>query len=172
MSETAKHRQIVRRYCYGNGVDLGAGGDPVVPWAIQVELPGGPYNRSLSFTEDQRAQWVGSATDLPFKDGVLDFVHASHLLEDFLDWQAILREWDRVLAPGGFLIIAVPDHDRFRAAVARGQGDNLAHKRESRLGEVGEELALLGSRYQALFDAFVSDDPFEYSLLTVARKGC
>src|SRR5512143_3457271 len=119
MSETAKHRLIAWPYCQGNGVDLGSGCDPVVPWAIQIELPGGPYDGQKR-DPLQRAQYLGCATDLPFRDSTLDFVHASHLIEDFEDWQPIVWEWGRVLKPGGYMLIAVPDHERFRAYVQRG----------------------------------------------------
>lgn len=167
MGETAKHRHLVAGYCQGNGVDLGSGNDPVVPWAIQVELPTGQYNTTLTFAPEQRAQWLGSAIDLPFRDRTLDWVHSSHLLEDFHDWEPILAEWDRVLKEGGFQMIAVPDHARFRAAVAAGQGDNLAHVHESHIGELSERLR---DRYDVLFDGFVSDDPREYSILFIGRK--
>jgi ubiquinone/menaquinone biosynthesis C-methylase UbiE len=115
MSETAKHRHLVLDYCHGNGVDLGSAGDSVVPWAIQVDLPDGAYHAYNPARSDDGIQWRGSATDLPFKDAVLDFVHSSHLIEDFVDWEPVLKEWCRVLKPGGYLIIAVPDHARFRA---------------------------------------------------------
>jgi len=41
-----------------------------------------------------------------FRDGVLDFVYSSHLLEDLVDTEAVLREWIRILRPGGRLILA------------------------------------------------------------------
>ncbi len=166
MSETAKHRTLASPYCDGNGLDVGSSGDPIVPWAIQLDMPperqrncwGGPKN------------WIhilGDARDLPFKDRVLDWVHASHVIEDFKEWDRVLREWDRVVKPGGYLMIAVPDHDRFRAAVARGQGDNLDHKHESFPGEL---TAILKDRYQVIYDTFVADDPLEYSILFIGRK--
>lgn len=98
--------------------------------------------------------------------GVL--VHnSSHVLEDFRDWLPVLKEWDRVLKIGGFIMIAVPDHERFREAVARGQGDNLGHKHESRVGELSTYLA---PSYHIFHDDFVSDSPHEYSILFVGRK--
>jgi SAM-dependent methyltransferase len=166
VSETAKHRHLVEEYCVGNGVDLGSGGDPVVPWAIQVDLPSGEF---YSYNPDRsidNIQWKGYANDLPFKDHTLDFVHASHLIEDFADWGPILSEWDRVLKQGGYLIIAVPDHERFRAAVVNGQGDNLSHKHEGRVGELSELLYT----YETIRDDFVSVDTNEYSILYIGRK--
>lgn len=167
MSETAKHRHMVADFCRGNGVDLGSSGDPVVPWAIQVDLPAEEYARYNVTRPEAAIHWRGSALDLPFKDGTLDFVHAAHLIEDFEDWGPVLAEWGRVLKVGGFMLIAVPDHERFRAAVAAGQGDNLSHKHEAFVGELSHAL---GWHYLVLRDGFVSDSPQEYSILCIARK--
>jgi SAM-dependent methyltransferase len=165
-SETSKHRHLVVQYCSGNGVDLGSSGDPVVPWAIQVDLPAAQYRHYNTTRPEATIQWRGTALDLPFKDSVLDWVHASHLLEDWPDWGPPLQEWDRVLKPGGHMLISVPDRGRFRAAVARGQGDNLSHKHESYVGELTKSLPA----YTALRDGFVRDDLQEYSILYIGRK--
>lgn len=165
-SETSKHKHLIVDYCRGNGVDLGSSGDPVVPHAIQVDLPSDQYKHYNTTRPEAIIQWRGSAVDLPFKDSVLDFVHSSHLLEDFVDWTPLLSEWDRVLKSGGHMIIAVPDHGRFRAAVARGQGDNLSHKHESHVGELTAALPY----YHPIMDGFVNDNPNEYSILYIGRK--
>ena len=44
-----------------------------------------------------------------FKDGELDFVVASHVLEHMPDIKSALREWVRVLKVGGILAVVVPD---------------------------------------------------------------
>ena len=165
-SETSKHRHLVINYCSGNGVDLGSSGDPVVPHAIQVDLPPAIYRDYNQTRPEAVIQWRGSALDLPFKDRTLDFVHASHLIEDFADWTPVLAEWVRVLKPGGYLIIAVPDHGRFRAAVAGGQGDNLSHKHESYVGELTTALP----QCIPIRDAFATDSPTDYSILYIGRK--
>lgn len=167
MSETAKHRDKVLKYCEGNGIDIGSSSDPVVPWAISMDLPHNKYNVYNPNRSDDRIQWRGDCRDLPFRDGMLDFLHCSHVLEDFRDWLPILKEWDRVLKIGGFIMVSVPDHERFREAVARGQGDNLGHKHESRVGELSTYLA---PSYHIFHDDFVSDSPHEYSILFVGRK--
>ena len=56
---------------------------------------------------------VGDAGDLSrFETGTFSAVYASHVLEHF-DYKdglvAALREWNRVLAPGGTLYVSVPD---------------------------------------------------------------
>jgi predicted SAM-dependent methyltransferase len=53
------------------------------------------------------------AGDLPFDDNSVEAIWASHILEHIRPArvQAVLREWLRVLQPGGTLTIAVPDLD-------------------------------------------------------------
>ena len=58
---------------------------------------------------------LGNAVDLArFGDGTFAEIYASHVLEHF-DYQGALvtalREWHRVLAPGGVLRLSVPDID-------------------------------------------------------------
>lgn len=58
---------------------------------------------------------VGNANDLSrFADGTFAEIYASHVVEhlDFVgELQATLKEWNRVLAPGGRVLISVPDLD-------------------------------------------------------------
>jgi hypothetical protein len=51
------------------------------------------------------------ATKLEYEDGSIDEVRASHILEHFPHGNVVqvLREWVRVLKPGGVLKVAVPD---------------------------------------------------------------
>ena len=54
------------------------------------------------------------AYPLEFGDGVADEVYASHILEHFSHAEApnVLRDWVRVLKPGGRMRLAVPDAER------------------------------------------------------------
>jgi SAM-dependent methyltransferase len=52
---------------------------------------------------------VADAQALPFADGSLDFVIASHVLEHMPLTLPALREWYRVLAPQGVLVLKIPD---------------------------------------------------------------
>jgi predicted SAM-dependent methyltransferase len=57
---------------------------------------------------------VGDAVALSFADGTFTEVYGSHVLEhfDYKDGLMLaLREWRRVLAPGGTLRLSVPDLD-------------------------------------------------------------
>jgi ubiquinone/menaquinone biosynthesis C-methylase UbiE len=158
--ETGKNRHFFLPFASGNGVDLGCGSDPIHERAVRVDRTVG------------HGHLLGDVTDLYwFADGSLDYVYASHVLEDFADWQPVLTEWVRVLRPGGRLLIAVPDHEKFRAAVAGGQGDNLDHKHESYPGEISAKLAEYGLPVTPMFDDFIRpEEPRDYNVVFVGKK--
>ena len=169
-TETAKYRHLTTKYLAGNGVDLGCGGEPVVPWAIAFDLPNTQYLTYHSGLEPSRhIQFGGDARDLPFKDRTLDFVYSSHLLEDFYDWMPVLREWVRVLKPGGHLVILVPDKKLWNEAIERGQPPNCAHTHESRVGELSEFAAAMGG-LRVIEDRLTDVEPGDYSILFVAER--
>lgn len=49
---------------------------------------------------------VGSATKLPWADNSMDICVALELLEHVLDWESCMREFTRVLRPGGALFLS------------------------------------------------------------------
>ena len=52
-------------------------------------------------------------TKLEYEDNTVDLIYASHVLEyfDINEVKPILREWRRVLKPGGILRVAVPNFE-------------------------------------------------------------
>lgn len=128
-SETSKARPRLSKFCQGNGLDLGYGGDPIVPSAITVDLPiaytkVGGYPQNLA-GDARKLYW--------FRDNVLDYVYASHLLEDFpaAETPRVLREWLRVIKVGGVLVLYGPDQQAYLARCRRlGRTPNAAHKNE------------------------------------------
>jgi predicted SAM-dependent methyltransferase len=105
MSETQKCRARLIQFCKGNGIDVGYGGDPICPSAITCDLPH-PYTKVGQTPQNLS----GDARNLYwFSDNVLDYVYSSHLLEDFEDTCNVLKEWLRVIKPGGHLILYCPD---------------------------------------------------------------
>lgn len=160
--ETHLRRHLTVPYCQGNGVDLGSAGLPVVPWAIQVDHPDNNYDQLIK----QSIHLTIDAIELPFKNETLDFVYASHLLEDFLYWEPILTEWNRVIKIGGHIVLMVPDHERFRECVRNGQSDNMAHKHESYPGELTKYYACMFNNFTVIED-YITDG---YNILFVAKK--
>lgn len=67
---------------------------------------------TLNIIPGPNIDYVGDATKrLPFKDNTFDLIYCSHILEH-VPWyqtEATLREWVRVIRPGGRLEVWVPD---------------------------------------------------------------
>lgn len=55
---------------------------------------------------------ICEANDLPFKDDRLDYVLVSHVLEHCYDIIGTLREWLRVVKPGGLVYVIFPHKER------------------------------------------------------------
>lgn len=126
-SESETARPLLAKYCIGNGIDVGAGGMPIALHSICIDR--GEDSPIRAHVGSVPTHLVGDAADLRwFKDGSLDHVASSHTLEDFLDTEAILREWIRVLRIGGNLVLFLPDEQVYRAHCAKtGQDYNQAH---------------------------------------------
>lgn len=141
-SETSKCRKRLAKFCIGNGVDLGFGGDAIVESAIRVDFPS-PY----ASTEGQSVQLGGDCRNLEwFRDEALDYIYSSHLLEDFEDTESVLKEWLRTLKPGGLLIIFCPNEQIYRKHCEKtGQYYNTQHKHDDfSLEKVKKILTKLG----------------------------
>lgn len=127
VSETDTARHILAPYCKGVGLDMGFGGSAITPEAITFDMP-----QAYTSVGKDRQILRGDCRRLPFVcDGSLDWIHSSHLLEDFTyqDLVPILKEWRRCLKPGGLLLTNCPNQSKFLAHCQKsGQGVNLAHK--------------------------------------------
>jgi SAM-dependent methyltransferase len=93
------------RYFVGAGLDVGAGHDPLTTNASAFRLIS-----SLAVWDRPQGDAQFLAT-LP--DNAFDFLHASHILEHLVDPKVALVHWIRVVKPGGYLIITVPDEDMY-----------------------------------------------------------
>lgn len=167
MSETDKSRSILAPYCKGLGMDVGYGGNKVVPEAWAFDMPQ-PYTR----VGEDRQQLRGDCRSFPFLcDGALDYIYSSHVLEDFTYYELlyILHEWHRCLKPGGLLITNCPNQQKFLAhCAATGQGVNPHHKEPDFSLETftAQVLDKIG-KWEVVFE----DPSFqEYSWLQVVKK--
>jgi len=100
---------FLRRYFVGRGVDIGGRPDPLSLYAEFFPLMGEVKVWDLG---DGDAQFMAGVDDDSF-----DFVHSSHCLEHLHDPQEGLRNWLRVVHPGGFVVVTVPDEDLYEQGV-------------------------------------------------------
>lgn len=101
-------------------LNLGCG-PKLLPGFVNCDLPG---------------NWSGKPPDvecdvtkpLPFPDAYADEIHAYHLLEHLWRWEApvILKDWQRVLKPGGKLVLELPCLDKIVALYAHALIDGRA----------------------------------------------
>ena len=166
-SESSICRERLKKFCLRDGLDIGFGGDPIVPSAITVDL-------DIPYTEvgNSPQNLHGDARNLYwFKDGVLDYVYSSHLLEDFPEGETgpVLMEWLRVIKLGGFLILYCPDEQKYREHCRlTGQGYNEAHKVSNfSFDYVKQVLSSLGIAYSIVHENAHVDN---YSFEIVIRK--
>ena len=98
--------------CQGRGIDVGCGYRKTHPAAIGVDwIAKGESGLAGNVTGRPSAADVrASGDDLNmFVDDSLDYVVSRHNLEHYRTPEKTLREWIRVLKPGGFMGIIVPD---------------------------------------------------------------
>jgi len=96
----AKSRRLregfFEKYCKGKGLDIGFGGDLVTPDAEGYDFEHGD------------AQYL-----LGIKEATYDFVYSSHTIEHLPYPAEGLKNWFRVVKPGGYLIIYLPHRDLY-----------------------------------------------------------
>ncbi len=90
-------------------MDVGSGHDPLE--AYRGLWPGMVSVRSWDVGDGDAQRLAGVA------EGVYDFVHSSHSLEHMADPLEALRNWVRVVRPGGYVVVVVPDEDMYEQGV-------------------------------------------------------
>jgi SAM-dependent methyltransferase len=115
--ETTKalHRRIkenfFEKYCNGEGLDIGYGGDLITATATGIDVEHGD------------ATFIYSVRNKQF-----DFVYSSHLLEHLSHPEIALRNWWRVLKTNGCLIIYLPHRDLYEQKLKLPSKRNPDHK--------------------------------------------
>lgn len=106
------------KYMYGNGLDIGFSGyEPdvvsILAGAIGVDVNYPGYDGKI----------------LPFPDNSQQFVYSSHCLEHISDYKQTIKEWLRVVKPGGYIITVVPHRDLYEKKLELPSIWNGDHKR-------------------------------------------
>lgn len=100
---------FTNRYFAGRGLDIGGKPDPL---ALYRQLFCQMVEVRTWDWEDGDAQFLASVKDCEF-----DFVHSSHCLEHLVDPLEGIQNWLRVVRPGGYLVVTVPDEDLYEQGV-------------------------------------------------------
>ncbi len=118
MNETSKAaprravRPLFQRAFSGRGIDIGGGGDPLQP----VTIVGGRPHRFMGMVScecfDMR-DGDANVIDTLRPHESYDFVYSSQTLEDMDDPFDALSRWSRLVKPGGYMVITVPDFELY-----------------------------------------------------------
>lgn len=144
INEPAKHIEsndprtefaAMEPFLRGIGIDIGTGTNRLSPTVLGVDYyPHEDADMLWNCMED------GELRPYPFRDGRFDFVFSSHVLEDFpMDQiQDVFDEWLRLVKPGGYLVLLVPDMEGKRYPDVDEVFTNLDHEVISGERQAGE----------------------------------
>lgn len=113
-NESAKTRWRSIVFCRGKGLDLGCGPEKLIDSTNCIGVDNN-IDATL-FGRPARFDIKADVTDLSmFASGSMDWVFSSHVLEHvpLSKIPDTLREWMRVIKPGGNLILYLPDMDQY-----------------------------------------------------------
>lgn len=97
------------RYFVGRGIDIGAGPDSLAHQMRHWPKLQDVYSWDRESGDAQRLAGV--------PDGFYDFAYSSHTLEHMRAPISALFHWHRVVKPGGYLIVVVPDEDLYEGGI-------------------------------------------------------
>jgi SAM-dependent methyltransferase len=169
-TETDTARHALAHWCTGIGLDIGfAGGAPIVRSAICLDRAFGTPGRANHFGDDFPTHLALDAFErLPFLDCSLDYVYSSHTLEDAIDTAAVLIEWCRIIKPGGFLVLFLPDQAAYEERCA---SDNSVPNKDHK--HANFNLAFVTDRLPVWMEVVHARFPLDYnpySFELVAKK--
>lgn len=99
-ADNCRHRLM--KYCQGQGIDIGCSFSRITTNAIGIDL----YSPYADMKADARNLDI-------FPDEHFNFVFSSHLLEEIENTEATLKEWLRILHPGGYLVLYQADKELY-----------------------------------------------------------
>ena len=97
-----------------NGLDVGCSNKKKINYAVGID-----QDRNGGKTPE--LVWDGTK-ELPFRDGTLDFICASHCIEHIKDPVQAIFDWGNKLRTGGLLLIVVP-HKKYIPNMGTPEGD-------------------------------------------------
>jgi SAM-dependent methyltransferase len=174
-NETPKTRWRAVPWTPGKGLDVGCGKERLFETEFVIGIDNGSGADQFGLTV--QANIRADAQELPFASGYWDFVYSSFMLQyiEHKDVPHILREFFRVLKPGGTVVLYLPD------------ADQVPKVAEPELGILAEPGAQPGQQWNCTYDRVIAaaekvafnwdciwvekcDKNDEYALFIVFRK--
>ena len=171
-NESAKVKHDIVWYTRGKGLDLGPGKWKTYPHFIGVDQVcltcRGKAGHKLGCPDAVNVDVFMDCTKLDiFANQSLDFVFSSHMLEDFEDTEAALKEWWRVIKHGGHLVLYLPHKELYpNVGTADGNEDHV-------YDFLPEDIIAYMGQMKPGWDLLVNevrDQGDEYSFLQVYKK--
>ena len=131
-------------------MDIGYGGDPITGDCDVWDIEHGDAHYMSGIPDD-----------------VYDFVYSSHTLEHMENPALALKNWWRIVKPGGYLILYVPHRDLYEKSKTLPSRWNPDHKHYFHPEEEDPPVTL---SLRQLISQFLPDGRLEY--LKVCDKGC
>lgn len=164
-NEAGKVRWDIVEYTRGQGLDLGCGPHKAFPHFTGVDNLKDVALFGISMRPDRV---VESCERLEgFENDSQDFVFSSHLLEHIEDYAGALKEWWRVIKPGGHLVLYLPHKDLYPNCGT--PGANPDHKHDFSQRDIERVMESLDGGWSLLVNEF-RDQGNEYSFLQVWKK--
>ena len=96
-TNTIRGQAFLKKYFSGKIIDIGAGEDLVCDGAEKFDQDDGDANHITRYRNMN----------------TYDTVHSSHCLEHMYEPEKALLEWWKIIKPGGYLVLVVPDEDLY-----------------------------------------------------------
>lgn len=155
--ESRKCRYRVNTLCRGIGLDLSANEEKIQKSAIGLGKKGTAVDIEMDLSANDALAI--------FSNDFFDYVYDAHQLGDFHCTEAVLKEWWRVVKPGGYLILYEQDKEYYPHAGT--PGSSVSHKKDLLWQDAWEILESLGAEKVS---ASRHNDSNEYSWQLVVRK--
>lgn len=163
-NESGKVRWDIVEYTRGKGLDLGCGPHKAFPHFTGVDNLKDVGLFGIEMCPDVVVESCERLAE--FCDESQDFVFSSHLLEHIDDYAGALKEWWRVIRPGGFLVLYLPHKDLY--PMCGQEGSNPDHKHDFEPFDIKKVMYWLGGWTLVVNE--VRSGGTEYSFLQVWKK--
>ena len=164
-NEAGKVRWEIVEYTRGHGLDLGCGPHKAFPHFTGVDNLKDVGLFGIEMVPDKVVESCERLTE--FGDESQNFVFSSHLLEHIDDYAGALKEWWRVIRPGGHLVLYLPHKDLYPRCGT--PGSNPDHKHDFEPLDIKRAMYEAQSGWSLLVNE-VRNQGMEYSFLQVWKK--